>query len=208
MVMMILSLGALLSTVPNECACSFSAFAKCQLKSAALKSYQQPGLWAKQDTPGKQTIFIWSCSKCSNNFNFNHLRFTFDCLSLSKSFLFWGVGWGINVSQKLNITKLFKTEKCQCLKYLNYVHEALITHWRLFRRPLNLWTGHCWIMQRPTCSACTKHRFLLWTGGRRAMRRLINTHRSCLYISSPFLLQTFKYRHQLELMCRQTHLCT
>lgn len=98
--MMILSLCALLSNVPDECVCSFSAFAKCQFKSAALKSYQQPGLWAKENTPEKLCLFevvqngqIW--------WVFSIIWASIQLYSLCFRIFFCG---GINVSQKLNIT--------------------------------------------------------------------------------------------------------
>lgn len=43
--------------------CSFSAFAKCHLKSAALKTYQQPGLWAKRVNEKNLLQFVQQCLK-------------------------------------------------------------------------------------------------------------------------------------------------
>lgn len=91
-------------------------------------------------------------------FQFRSIEVPIWLFSITRSFF----GGGIKVSQKLNITKLFQTEKCQCLKYLNYVHAAPVTHSRLFRRPLDLWTGHTIAASYPLCLYQTWFRALDW----------------------------------------------
>lgn len=96
----------------------------------------------------KNSSFFEAVQNSQLWFQFRSVEVRIWLFSITKSFL---VG-GIKVSQKLNITELFKTEKCQCLKYLNYVHAAPVTHSRLFRQPLNLWAGHIIAAFYPLCS--------------------------------------------------------
>lgn len=99
---MIHGLQVLSSSVLDGYVCSFSAFAKCHLKSAALKTYQQPGLWAKK-SKWEELYLFQDVQKWSKSVT---LQYFLNNLRLPHDYFCFTVLFGVNVNYKLNITKL------------------------------------------------------------------------------------------------------
>lgn len=134
----------------------------------------------------KTNNFLWSCSKQSIVISIS-TSWGSHLIVFCYQIFWWGGGKSKSEAkyQKKNCSK----QKCQCLKYLNYVHAALDAHSRLFRWPLNLWTGHIIAASYPPGSYQTWFRALRWKKANVSARA--HSSRSSLY-KLVFLVANFQ----------------
>lgn len=158
MMMMILSLRTLLSTVLNECVCSSSAFAKCQLKSAALKSYQQPGLWAERDAPEKNNSFFEAVQNSQLWFQFRSVEVRIWLFSIARSFF----GGGDKCKSEAKYHKTVQNWEVPMLEIPQLRARSTGRPFTVIQVTFNLSTGHIIAASYPLGSCQTWFRALDW----------------------------------------------